>query len=159
MGLAATLPFVLASSEEGRRKAVVMADTHAGRDSTHAAEISDGLVSLHKQYYGRGPTQAKTYLVNDTVISFLRGGFTPIERTLIEQGNADAVHEMRRNFQAVMREEFSSVVEKATTRKVIAYMSQIHSDPDIAVEIFMLEPGKPLMDQHETTLEEPVAEG
>jgi uncharacterized protein YbcI len=121
---------------------------------TQASEISDGLVSLHKQYYGRGPTEAKTYLVNDTVVSLLRGGFTPIERTLIEQGNADAVHEMRRNFQAVMRDRFSSVVEHATGRKVVAYMSQIHSDPDIAVEIFVLEPGKPLLDKHETRIED-----
>lgn len=133
-----------------------MADPHAERGS-HAAQISDGLVSLHKQYYGRGPTQAKTYLVNDTVISFLRGGFTPIERTLIEHGNSDAVHEMRRNFQAVMEEEFSRIVESTTSRSVIAYMSQIHSDPDIAVEIFVLAPGTPLMDQHEAVLSDEAA--
>jgi uncharacterized protein YbcI len=134
-----------------------MAGESPGR-GTPASEISDRLVSLHKQYYGRGPTEAKTYLVNDTVVSLLKGGFTPIERTLIDQGNADAVHEMRRNFQAVMRHEFSSVVETATGRKVIAYMSQIHSDPDIAVEIFVLEPGKPLMDQHEARIKEPAAD-
>ncbi|PWU22129.1 MAG: hypothetical protein C5B48_10610 [Candidatus Rokuibacteriota bacterium] len=131
-----------------------MADSATPGRGTHASEISDGLVSLHKQYYGRGPTEAKTYLVNDTVVSLLRGGFTPIERTLIEQGNADAVHEMRRNFQTVMRHEFSNVVEHATGRKVVAYMSQIHSNPDIAVEIFVLEPGKPLMDQHEARIKE-----
>jgi uncharacterized protein YbcI len=130
-----------------------MADSETAGRGTHASEISDGLVSLHKQYYGRGPTQAKTYLVNDTVVSMLRGGFTPIERTLIEQGNADAVHDMRRHFQAVMREEFTRVVESATGRKVIAYMSQIHSDPDIALEVFVLEPGPPLIDQHEQHLE------
>jgi uncharacterized protein YbcI len=50
------------------------------------------------------------------------------------------------------------VVETATGRKVIAYMSQIHSDPDIAVEIFVLEPGKPLMDQHEARIKEPAAD-
>jgi uncharacterized protein YbcI len=137
-----------------------MAESGATGRGTHASEISDGLVSLHKQYYGRGPTQARTYLVNDTVISLLRGGFTQIERTLIDQGNADAVHEMRRNFQAVMREEFSNVVEKATGRKVVAYMSQIHSDPDIAVEIFVLEDGgAPLLDQHEALIHEDEPEG
>jgi uncharacterized protein YbcI len=132
----------------------VMADTDAPGPGTRASEISDGLVSLHKQYYGRGPTQAKTYLVNDTVVSLLRGGFTPIERTLIQQGSADAVHEMRRNFQAVMREEFTTLVERATGRDVIAYMSQIHSDPDIAVEVFVLEPGEPLNYDYENGAED-----
>jgi uncharacterized protein YbcI len=127
-----------------------MADTETTTRGTQASSISDGLVSLHKRFYGRGPTKAKTYLVGDTVISLLRGGFTPIERTLIERGSADAVHEMRRNFQAAMREEFSAIVEKETGRKVVAYMSQIHSDPDIAVEVFVLEPDQvPLLDQQE----------
>jgi uncharacterized protein YbcI len=99
-------------------------------------------------------------LVGDTVISLLRGGFTPIERTLIEKGSADAVHEMRRNFQAAMREEFSAVVEKETGRKVVAYMSQIHSDPDIAVEVFVLEPDQaPLLDQQAAPLADEDEEG
>jgi uncharacterized protein YbcI len=130
-----------------------MTDTKTTPRGMQASSISDGLVLLHKRFYGRGPTQAKTYLVGDTVISLLRGGFTPIERTLIEQGSADAVHEMRRNFQAAMREEFSGVVEKETGRKVVAYMSQIHSDPDIAVEVFVLEPdGALLLDPQEASL-------
>jgi uncharacterized protein YbcI len=137
-----------------------MADTDTTTRGTQASSISDGLVSLHKRFYGRGPTQAKTYLVGDTVISLLRGGFTPIERTLIDKGSADAVHEMRRNFQAAMREEFSAVVEKETGRKVVAYMSQIHSDPDIAVEVFVLEPDQaPLLDQQEAPLAEEDEEG
>jgi uncharacterized protein YbcI len=104
------------------------------------AQISTGLVKLHSRYYGKGPTKAKTHLVNDTVISILRGGFTTVERTLIDQGNVDTVYEMRRSFQAVMEEQFTAVVEEATGRHVIAYMSQIHTDPDLAVEIFVLEP-------------------
>jgi len=78
--------------------------------------------------------------VNDTVICILRGGFTTVERTLIDQGNVDAVYDMRRSFQMVMEEQFTAIVEGATGRKVIAYMSQIHQDPDLAVEIFVLEP-------------------
>jgi uncharacterized protein YbcI len=114
-----------------------------------AAEIADGLVHLHKEYYGKGPTKAKTYLVDDTVICMLRGGFTVVERTLIDGGRSEAVHEVRRAFQSSMEDRFTSVVEQATGRKVIAYMSQIHSDPDMAIEIFVLEPGdKPLLDEH-----------
>src|SRR5215203_2535259 len=92
------------------------------------ARISTGLVQLHSRYYGKGPTKAKTHMVNDTVISILRGGFTTVERTMIDQGRLAAVHEMRRSFQ------------EATGRSVIAYMSQVHTNPDLAVEIFVLEP-------------------
>ena len=104
------------------------------------AKISTGLVQLHSRYYGKGPTKAKTHLVDDTVISIMRGGFTTVERTLIDQGDVDAVYEIRRSFQTAMEAEFSAIVEEATGRKVIAYMSQIHEDPDLAVEIFVLEP-------------------
>ena len=113
---------------------------HGSASGETLAQISTGLVQLHSRYYGKGPTKAKTHMVNDTVISILRGGFTTVERTLIDQGDVDAVYAMRRSFQTAMGEQFTAVVEEATGRKVIAYMSQIHEDPDLAVEIFVLEP-------------------
>jgi uncharacterized protein YbcI len=103
------------------------------------AQISTGLVQLHSRFYGKGPTKAKTHIVDDTVVSVLRGGFTTVERTLIEDGNHDSVYQMRRSFQQAMEEEFRTVVETATGRHVIAYMSQIHTDPDLAIELFVLE--------------------
>jgi uncharacterized protein YbcI len=106
------------------------------------ASISTGLVRLHSRYYGKGPTKAKTYLVNDTVICILRGGFTTVERTLIDEGNVEAVYQIRRSFQQAMERQFTTVVEGAVQRKVIAYMSQIHQNPDLAVEIFVLEPAE-----------------
>ena len=104
------------------------------------AQISTGLVQLHSRYYGKGPTKAKTHQVNDTVVSILKGGFTRVERTLLDTGQIESVYQMRRSFQQVMEEEFRRVVEEATGRKVIAYMSSIHVDPDLAVEIFVMEP-------------------
>jgi uncharacterized protein YbcI len=104
------------------------------------ASISTGLVQLHSRYYGKGPTKAKTYMVDDMVICTLRGGFTTVERTLIEQGEPEAVRSIRRSFQRAMEGEFTRVVEEATARKVIAFMSEVHEDPDIDVEIFVLEP-------------------
>jgi len=104
------------------------------------AQISTGLVQLHSRYYGKGPTKAKTHQVNDTVVSILKGGFTRVERTLLDTGQTESVYQMRRSFQQVMEEEFRRVVEDATGRKVIAYMSSIHVDPDLAVEIFVMEP-------------------
>ncbi|MDX6606047.1 MAG: hypothetical protein QOD14_587 [Solirubrobacterales bacterium] len=73
-------------------------------------------------------------------MAILRGGFTRVERTLLDTGNVESVYQMRRSFQQAMEEEFRQVVEEATGRKVIAYMSSIHVDPDLAVELFVLEP-------------------
>lgn len=104
------------------------------------ATISTGVVQLHSRYYGKGPTKAKTYMVDDTVICLLRGGFTRVERTLIDQGQLEAVHEMRHSFQRAMEDQFREIIESATGRRVAAYMSQIHENPDIAMELFVLEP-------------------
>jgi uncharacterized protein YbcI len=103
-------------------------------------EIADGLVRLHREYYGRGPIKVKTYRVNDAVISLLEGGFTTVERTLIDEGRSESVRDVRRSFQAAMEDRFREVVEKATGRRIAAYMSQIHTDPDVAMEFFLLEP-------------------
>jgi uncharacterized protein YbcI len=104
------------------------------------ARISTELVQLHSRHYGKGPTKAKTHLVDDTVLCVLRGGFTTVERTLITTGEQQSVLQMRRSFQQVMEDEFRGVVEKATGRKVIAYMSMVHTEPDLAAELFILEP-------------------
>ena len=106
------------------------------------AQISTGLVQLHSQYYGKGPTKAKTHIVDDTVVCILRGGFTTVERTLLDTGQVESVYQMRRSFQNAMEDEFRRIVEGATHRKVIAYMSSIHVDPDLAVELFVLEPAE-----------------
>lgn len=103
-------------------------------------EIGRGLAKLHTQYYGKGPTKARAYMLNDTVICLLEGGFTTVERTLIADGNSEAVHHVRRSFQAAMEQPFKDVVEGSTDRRVLAYMSQVHTSPDIAVELFVLEP-------------------
>jgi uncharacterized protein YbcI len=104
------------------------------------AQISTGLVQLHSRYYGKGPTKAKTHMVNDTVVCILQGGFTTVERTLLDTGEVESVYQMRRSFQQAMEDEFRQIVEGATGRKVIAYMSSIHVNPDLAVELFFLEP-------------------
>ena len=115
-----------------------------------AAAISTGLVQLHRQHYGKGPTKAKTHFVDDTVICILEGGFTTVERTLIDDGQADAVHHMRRGFQTAMERQFTDVVQEATDRTVIAYMSQVHDGPDMAVELFVLAPGiEPELPEHD----------
>jgi uncharacterized protein YbcI len=135
---------------ERRRRAKMSPEPQNPSAGVGVATITDALISLHKEFYGKGPVKAKTFLVNDTVICVLEGGFTIVERTLIDAGEATAVHDIRHRFQAVMKSQFSGVVEEALGRKVRAYMSQVHTDPDIAVELFMLEPtGEPVLAEHE----------
>jgi uncharacterized protein YbcI len=102
--------------------------------------ISDGLVALLKEHYGRGPSSAKTYYDDDLVVCLLRGGFTRVEKTLLEGGRGHEVAQQRMAFQELMRERFEQVVERATGRKVIGCMSGSEQDSDMLCEVFILAP-------------------
>jgi uncharacterized protein YbcI len=123
-----------------------MGPDHApDRDATTASgdvrtEISDGLVALLKDYYGRGPERTKTYVDDDLVVCLLRGGFTRVEQTLLEEGHGDDGIRQRMVFQNVMRRRFEQVVERATGRKVVGFMSGNQQDPDMICEVFVLAP-------------------
>lgn len=110
--------------------------------------ISDGLVSVLKEFYGRGPTRAKSYYSDDLVVCVLRGGFTRVEQTLLEGGREAAVIQQRMEFQDLMRERFESVIEDATGRRVIGFMSGNQQAPDLMCEVFILGPTD-LVDEHE----------
>ncbi len=115
------------------------ADRH-GEHGEILTGISDGLVGLLKDYYGRGPTQAKTYYQDDLVVCLLRGGFTRVEQTLLDGGRGHAVIQQRMEFQEVMRERFEAVIERATGRRVVGFMSGNQQDPDMICEVFILAP-------------------
>jgi uncharacterized protein YbcI len=102
--------------------------------------ISDGMVGLMKEYYGRGPTRAKSYYEDDLVVCLLRGGFSRVEQTLLEGGRGDSVIHQRMEFQDLMRQRFEAVIERATGRRVIGFMSGNQQDPDIMCEVFILAP-------------------
>ncbi len=102
--------------------------------------ISDGLVGLFKEFYGRGPTRAKSYYQDDLVVCVLRGGFSPVEQTLLEAGRGAAVISQRMEFQGIMRKRFEAVIEDATGRRVIGFMSGNQQAPDIMCEVFILAP-------------------
>ena len=93
--------------------------------------ISDGMVALQKEFYGRGPTRAKTYYEDDLVVCLLRGGFSRVEQTLWEGGRGSSVIQQRMDFQDLMRERFNEVIEAATGRQVIGFMSGNQQNPDI----------------------------
>jgi len=101
--------------------------------------ISNGLVQLHAREYGRGPTKAKTYILDDTyVCCVMHDIFTTSEETLIERGREDLVRETRIEFQKALSVEFSQVVEQALGRRVLTYQSQVVFDPPASFEFFIL---------------------
>ena len=110
--------------------------------------ISNGMVMLLKEFYGRGPTRTKTYYEDDLVVSLLRGGYSRVEQTLLEGGRGASVIQQRMEFQELMRERFAAVIEEATGRRVIGFMSGNQQDPDIMCEVFILDPTD-LLDDHE----------
>jgi uncharacterized protein YbcI len=104
------------------------------------SEISDGMVALLKAYYGVGPTQTKTYYHDDLVVCVLRGGFTRVEQTLLDGNRGRAVIDQRMAFQEVMRQRFEAVIQAATGRPVIGFMSGNQQEPDMICEVFVLAP-------------------
>ena len=119
-------------------------DLHVTKSTPVAGEvltaISEGMVALLKEYYGRGPTGAKSYYQDDLVVCVLRGGFSRVEQTLLDGGRGHAVVQQRMEFQELMRERFVSVVEDAVERPVVGFMSGNQQDPDLMCEVFVLGP-------------------
>jgi len=105
-----------------------------------AQAISNALVRLLRDYTGRGPTQAYTTISDSHVIVVLRDALLKAERSLVKDGHADAVIDMRRRFQRTMKTALVDAVEEHTGREVLAFLSDHHIDPDIAVEVFILKP-------------------
>jgi uncharacterized protein YbcI len=118
--------------------------------------ISDGMVALLKEFYGRGPTRTKSYYEDDLVVCVLRGGFSRVEQTLLEGGRSAAVIQQRIEFQELMRERFEGVIERATGRQVIGFMSGNQQHPDMMCEVFVLAPTD-LVDVHEIPASRPPA--
>lgn len=105
-----------------------------------AQAISNALVRLLRDYTGRGPTQAYTTITDSHVIVVLRDALLKAERSLVQDGHADAVIDMRRRFQRTMKRDLVAAIEENTGREVLAFLSDHHIDPDIAVEVFILKP-------------------
>ncbi len=102
--------------------------------------ISTGFVQLLREHYGRGPLKAKTYALDDIVVCVMRGsGFTPLEQTMMDSGDGGRVVAMREDFQAMMAERYKDMIEELTNRKVLAFLSQAHIEPDITIEMFFID--------------------
>jgi uncharacterized protein YbcI len=101
--------------------------------------ISNALVGIKKQLYGKGPVKAKTYINDSYVFAVLEGGLTRNEETLLAAGEQDLVRAYRLRFQEAVAQTITTAIEEVTNRKVLAYHSQIVFEPDRAFEIFVLD--------------------
>jgi uncharacterized protein YbcI len=110
-----------------------------GNDSIQA-EISREMVRLYKDLFGRGPTRARTEFAGpDALICTLENTFTPAERRLAEMGEHQRLRDTRLYFQAATEDKFREAVERATGRKVRAFLSGLDADTDVCAEVFYLE--------------------
>ncbi len=104
------------------------------------AAISTRIVAILREHYGRGPMKAKTYALDDIIVVVMRGsGFTPLEQTIMDSGQPQRVVDMRHDFQHIMTKRFTGTIEELTGRKVLAFLSQAHVDPDLTLEIFFID--------------------
>ena len=104
------------------------------------AAISNSMVSLLHRYTGRGPTKARTTIGDNVIVCVMAATLTKGERSLVEGGKAEVVLHSRRAFQDTMKADAITAVQELSGRQVVAFMSNNHVDPDLAVEVFILEP-------------------
>ena len=104
-------------------------------------EVSNRVVSLFRDFSGKGPSACKTYWAGpDMIVVLLRGGFTIAEQTLYEGGHQKSVRDSRHALQDTLEGRMTDIVQELTRRKVVAFMSASHQDPDLQIELFLLEP-------------------
>ena len=115
------------------------------------ARLSDDMVRAKKQFFGKGPEQAKSYMLDDMLFVVMRGGLTTAEQTMLRFGRQNMVRQFRQLFENEMTEVLTGLVEEATGRTVVNYQSQIMFDPDIIVEMFVF--ADPRQDGIEATAE------
>jgi uncharacterized protein YbcI len=101
--------------------------------------ISNAIVGFLREYTGRGPMKAQTSIRHNVVLVMLEQTLTKGEQVLVKKGRSEQVLALRHEFQEAMRDESSAKISELTGRKVIAFMSANHVDPDLASEIYVLD--------------------
>ena len=109
-------------------------------DGTLSGAISGEVSSLLQRYTGREPTQARTFVHDDLIVCLLGDTVTEAEQSMLTGGDYASLLDTRSLFQHTMRADLTEAVERLSGRRVIAFMSQTHIDPDFGVEAFVLEP-------------------
>jgi uncharacterized protein YbcI len=113
---------------------------HDRQQGTRLAEVSNAVVRIFRECYGRGPTKAKSYMFDAYIVTVLEDIFTTVEETLVNNGEVDLVRRVRLTFQEAVADRFKEAVGEAIGREVIGYHSQVMVDPPTGFEIFMLAP-------------------
>jgi uncharacterized protein YbcI len=121
------------------------------------AAVSNAIVGLLREHYGRGPTRAKTYVLDDLLVCVMRDGFTTIERTMMKGGQQARVVELRQDFQVLMEQSYREQVERLTGAKVVAFLSQAHVEPDLTIEMFLMD--RPLAGFGALEITDPLGDG
>jgi len=103
------------------------------------SRISTEMVRAQKKYFGKGPTSAKSYMLDDFLLIVMRENRTVAERTMVDFGRADLVREFRQQFENEMTANLEGMIEELTGRKILGYQSQIIIEPDIVIEIFFFD--------------------
>jgi uncharacterized protein YbcI len=109
-------------------------------DGALRSAVSQAVVQIHAEHYGKGATQAKTYAWDNLLVTVLGDVLTTAERTLVAVGRPDTVREVRTTFQFTMKQTFCAAIERLTGRRVQSFMSQVDPDNGYGVEVFVLEP-------------------
>jgi uncharacterized protein YbcI len=117
-------------------------------DRSPMLEISNAMVRLYKEAFGRGPTKARAQFAGqDTLVVILENSLTVAERNLVALGEHQRLREARLFFQYALEEQMRGIVEEALGRRTVAFVSGIDTERDVAMEVFTLEPA---------ALEEPI---
>jgi uncharacterized protein YbcI len=109
------------------------------QDGPLRQQLSNAVMALYKEYFGKGPSDCRAYLQRDLVVLVLTGGYNAGEQTLFEDGKWHDVRRARLAWQDSMEERFTETIEQLTHRTVKAFMSASHQDPDVSVELFVLD--------------------
>jgi uncharacterized protein YbcI len=114
---------------------------HADREGLELQELTNAMVRLYKELFGRGPTKARSnYAGSDTLVATIQNSLTAPERNMLELNEHERVREIRMFFQQANKVDFTDAVEQITGRKVWAFVSGIDTHEDVSTEVFYLEP-------------------
>jgi uncharacterized protein YbcI len=115
--------------------------SEAERTQLRLAELSNAMVRVYKEQFGRGPTKTRTnYAGSDIVITTLEDSLTPAERRMANLGEHQRLRDTRMFLQYATRQQFTEIVERITGRQVRAFVSGIDTATDVSCEVFYLEP-------------------
>jgi uncharacterized protein YbcI len=109
----------------------------AEAEGEQLAAVSNAIVGIFSEFYGRGPTRAKTYAFDDHMLCVVEDFLTTVERTLVDNGQEQLVRAVRLRFQDTVQDRLKDAVQEITRRPVIAYNSQVTFHPAIGFEIFV----------------------